>query len=75
MIDYDLNIQRGVFLVKKALEKDTKNIAYLDTLAWGEYKLKNCQEAFKQMKKVVDEIGLDDPEIKMHWQKIKECKK
>lgn len=75
LIDYDLNIQRGVFLVKKALEKDPKNIAYLDTLAWGEYKLKNCQEAFKQMKKVVDEIGLDDPEIKMHWQKIKECKK
>ena len=75
LIDYDLNIQRGLFFVKKALEKEPNNLAYLDTLAWGEYKLKNCQEAFKQMKKVVDEIGLDDAEIKMHWQKIKECKK
>lgn len=75
LIDFDLNIRRGVFLVKKALEQEPKNVAYLDTLAWGEYKLKNCKEAFKEMKKVIDEIGLDDEEIKMHWQKIKECKK
>lgn len=74
-IDYNINIKRGVYLVKKALEQDPKNIAYLDTLAWGEYKQKNCKEAFKQMKKVVDEVGLDDGEIKMHWHKIKECKK
>ncbi len=75
LIDYDLNVRRGVSLVKKALEQEPKNVAYLDTLAWGEYKLKNCKEAFKEMKKVVDEIGLEDDEIKMHWQKIKECKK
>lgn len=74
-IDYNINLKRGVFLVKKALEQDPKNIAFLDTLAWGEYKLKNCKEAFKQMKKVIDEVGLDDAEIKMHWHKIKECKK
>ena len=75
LIDFDMDVKKGVYLVKKALEKESNNIAYIDTLAWGEYKLKNCQEAFKQMKKVVDEIGLDDAEIKMHWQKIKECKK
>ena len=75
LIDYDLNVRRGVSLVKKALEKDPKNIAFLDTLAWGEYKLKNCKEAFNQMKKVIDEVGLDDEEIRTHWQKIKECKK
>ncbi len=75
LIDYDLNVRRGVSLVKKALEKDPKNIAFLDTLAWGEYKLKNCKEAFNQMKKVIDEVDLDDEEIRTHWQKIKECKK
>jgi len=74
-IDYDINVKRGLLLVKKALEQDPVNLAYLDTLAWGEYKVKNCKESLKQMKKVVDEIGLDDAEIKMHWQKIKECKK
>ena len=75
LIDYDLNINRGIYLVKKALEKDPSNVAFLDTLAWGEYKLKNCKEAFNQMKKVIDEVGLDDEEIRTHWQKIKECKK
>ena len=75
LIDYDLDVKKGVYLVKKALEKDSSNIAYIDTLAWGEYKLKNCKEAFINMKKVVDEVGLDDAEIKLHWEKIKECKK
>lgn len=74
-IDFDINVKRGLYLVKKALKVEPNNIAFLDTLAWGEYKLKNCKEALKQMKRVVDEVGLDDEEIKIHWQKIKECKK
>ena len=49
-------------------------LAYIDTLAWGEYKLKNCKEAYIQMKKVVDEVGMDDEEIKLHWEQIQECK-
>ena len=75
LIDFDLNVSKGVLLVKKALQEEPNNIAYLDTLAWGEYKLKNCKEANKQMKRVIDEIGLNDEEIKLHWEKIKECKK
>jgi hypothetical protein len=75
LIDFDIDVKRGLVLVKKALIKDPTNVAYLDTLAWGEYKIKNCKDANKQMKKVVDEIGLDDSEIKLHWEKIKECKK
>jgi predicted Zn-dependent protease len=74
LIDYDLNVNRGIYLVKKALEKDPANVAFLDTLAWGEYKVKNCKEAYTYMKQVVDEVGLDDEEIKLHWEKIKECK-
>ena len=75
LIDFNKSAQRGVNLVKKALEQEPNNLAYIDTLAWGQYKLKNCQEAYKQMKRVVDEIGLNDEEIKLHWEKIKECKK
>jgi hypothetical protein len=26
------------------------------------------------MKRVVDEVGIDDEEIKLHWEQIKECK-
>lgn len=73
LIDYDKDIIKGLSLVKKALEKEPKNLAYIDTLAWGEYKLNNCSEAYIQMKKVVDEVGFEDKEIKLHWEKIKEC--
>ena len=75
LIDFNINVSKGVTLVKKALEQEPNNLAYIDTLAWGQYKLKNCKEANKQMKRVVDEIGLNDEEIKLHWEKIKECKK
>ena len=63
-----------ILLIAKALEVEPDNMAYVDTLAWGEYKLQNCNEAFIQMKRVVDEIGTDDYDIKLHWDKIKECK-
>ena len=59
--------------ISNLLLQQPNNIAYIDTLAWGEYKIKNCKEANNQMKKVVDEVGLDDEEIKFHWEKIKEC--
>lgn len=74
LIDYEINIQKGLDLVKEALEQEPTNIAYIDTLAWGEYKARNCKEAYYWMKKIVDEIGLDDTEIKYHWERIKECK-
>lgn len=74
LIDYDIDIPKGLVLVKKALEQDPTNIAFIDTLAWGDYKSKNCKDAYKNMKLIVDEIGLNDEEIKMHWEKIKECK-
>lgn len=74
LIDYDVNIHEGITLVKLALEKEPENYAYLDSLAWGEYKLNNCKKAYKIMKKIVDEVGLKDEEIILHWNKIKECK-
>lgn len=74
LIDFDIDVKKGLILVKKALEVEPNNIAYIDTLAWGEYKMKNCKEAYIQMKRVVDEIGTDDYDIKLHWEQIKECK-
>jgi len=74
LIDYDLDVKKGLILVNKALEKEPSNIAYLDTLAWGKYKIKSCLEAYLNMKQIVDQIGLDDEEIRLHWEKIKECK-
>ena len=75
LIDYDLDIKRGLALVKKALMLEPNNLAFIDTLAWGFYKDKDCKNAYINMKKVVDSAGLDDEEIKLHWEKIKECTK
>ena len=74
LIDFDIDVKKGLVLVKKALEVEPNNIAYIDTLAWGEYKIRNCKEAYIQMKRVVDEIGTDDYDIKLHWDQIQECK-
>ncbi len=75
LIDFDIDVKKGLSLVKKALEKAPHNLAYIDSLAWGQYKLKDCKKAYDNMKKVVDSAGLDDKEIKLHWEKIKECSK
>jgi|TARA_B100001063_G_scaffold120139_1_gene112168 hypothetical protein len=75
LIDYDLDIKRGLTLIKKALILEPDNLAFIDTLAWGLYKNKDCKNAYIQMKKVVDSAGLDDEEVKLHWEKIKECTK
>ncbi len=75
LIDYNIDIKRGLDLVAKALKQEPKNLAYLDTLAWGEYKSKNCKKAYDLMKDIVHEAGLEDNEIKQHWDKIKECTK
>ncbi len=75
LIDYDVDVKKGLMYVDKALEKAPNNIAYIDSKAWGNYKLGNCKIAYKFMKKVVDEVGLSDSEIKLHWKKIKECSK
>lgn len=75
LIDYDIDVNKGVRLIQKALEKAPNNLAYIDSLAWGLYKQKKCDEAYDYMKKVVDAIGLNDEEIILHWKKIKECSK
>jgi tetratricopeptide (TPR) repeat protein len=73
LIDYDVDVKEGMKLVQLALQKDSKNIAYIDSLAWAQYKLNMCSKAYKNMKKVVDEVGLKDEEIILHWNKIRGC--
>lgn len=75
LIDFDINVKEGLQYVKQALTKDPNNLAYIDSLAWALYKLKDCKNAYINMKKVVDGAGLSDIEIKTHWNKIKECNK
>ncbi len=73
LIDHDMDIDRGIMLVKKALLTESKNTYYLDSLAWGLYKKGNCDKAYELMMLVVAKEGLGEEEIKIHWDLIRKC--
>ena len=76
LIDKDIDVEKGISIIKKALEQEPDNSYYLDSLAWGYYKLHQCTEALSVIKKVVDIEGLDEVEIVEHWNTINQnCKK
>jgi len=75
LIDKDLNIDKGLKIIQKALEQEPENTYFLDSLAWGHYKLNNCAIAYPTMKKVVEVEGLNEEEIVGHWNAINsKCK-
>ena len=74
LIDKEIDIDRGMKIIEDALEQQPDNTYYLDSLAWGYYKKHQCPQAYRTMKRVVDEEGLKEDEIKNHWNIIKQCK-
>lgn len=74
LIDKEVDIQKGMQIIKDALVQQPNNTYYLDSLAWGYYKTGECAKAYEYMKRVVDEEGLDEAEIIEHWDAIKQCK-
>ena len=72
LIDYDLNVKKGLKLVKEALKVSPTNMAYIDSVAWGYYKLGKYKKALSYMKKIITPTTLNDKEIKRHWDKIKQ---
>jgi len=74
LIDYDIDVNKGIELVKEALKKAPNNIAYLDSLAWGYYKINDCKNAYKVMSKVISLATSKDLEMQLHWNRIKDCK-
>jgi len=73
LIDHDLDLDRGLALVRQALRQQPRNSYYMDSLAWGLYKKKRCLEAYRIMEKVIAAEGVSQPEIKMHWERIRRC--
>ena len=74
LIDKDINIKKGMKIISDALIQQPDNTYYLDSLAWGYYKENNCKKAYNMMKRVVDQEGLNEPEIAEHWDTIQKCK-
>jgi len=67
-------VKGGIELVKKALKVEPDSAFYIDSLAWGHYKLGECEKAYEEMKKVIEKLGSEDKEIKTHWEKIEKCR-
>lgn len=74
LIDKEVDIKKGMKIIEDALVQQPNNTYYLDSLAWGYYKKRECGKAYKLMKRVVDEEGLEQSEIIEHWNAIKQCK-
>lgn len=72
LIDHDLDIEKGLGLVKAALLQEPNSPFYLDSLAWGYYKQKRCKEALEIMEQVIKSTP-DEPEVTMHYEKIQKC--
>jgi len=75
LIDKEVDITKGIQIIENALVQQPNNTYYLDSLAWGYYKIGECDKAYEFMKHVVDEEGLKEAEIIEHWNAIKQCKK
>ncbi len=76
LIEHDLDVDKGIGLVRRALGKDPDNVFFLDSLAWGLYKKGQCAKADKLMRRVLKKEGLkEQPEIKDHLRAIRACKR
>ena len=76
LIDHDIDAKKGIELVNRALELEPGSVFYLDSLAWGYYKLGECKKADEIMQQVLhDEEFVNSSEGKEHINAIKECLK
>ncbi|EQA8097316.1 tetratricopeptide repeat protein [Campylobacter jejuni] len=74
LIDYDLDVKKGIELVKLALKKEPQNLYYLDSLAWGYYKQGDCKKAWEILKQTLeDKEFANSDESKAHAKAIKAC--
>ncbi|MDA3967240.1 tetratricopeptide repeat protein [Helicobacter sp. WB40] len=74
LIDNDMDINKGIKYVEKALLIEPSNVYYLDSLAWGYYKLKDCKKAKEIMSTIPQEEINKEEEILEHNKKIQTCK-
>jgi predicted Zn-dependent protease len=73
LIDHELDVKKGIAYIKKVLKTQPDSPYYIDSLAWGYYKLGACKKAAKLMKKVVQLGEGDEPEVAHHLQEIEKC--
>ena len=73
MIDHEVDVKNGMTYIKSALRIDPNSAFYLDSLAWGYYKLGACEKALTIMYKALKLEGAYDPEVLLHLKAIQNC--
>ncbi len=73
LIDHEIDINMGLEYVENALALEPNSAFYLDSLAWGYYKLGECVKAKELIDRVVKLEGGDDEEVTAHVKLIDEC--
>ena len=73
LIDDELDIDKGIVLVKRALKVEPNNIYYLDSLAWGLYRKGKCKSAEEVMKNFYTPMQFPEKELEIHWDAIEKC--
>ncbi len=73
LIDHEVDVKEGIKYIDEVLKLKPDSAYYLDSLAWGYYKLGQCKKAEKIIKRVVTLKGGDDPEVLAHKKAIEKC--
>jgi lipopolysaccharide biosynthesis regulator YciM len=75
LIDHDIDVKKGMSYIKEVVKSHKNSIYYLDSLAWGYYKLHQCYKAKEIMNKI-ESLGSDkEQEVLEHMEAIDKCLK
>ena len=65
-VDHDQNLEKGGDLIKKAVELEPENGAYLDSLGWYYYKTIRFPDALAQLQLAIEKLKPEDPVVYEH---------
>ena len=78
-IEHDKNLEEAGGLIRKALEIDPDNGAFLDSMGWYYYKTSHYDKALAELMRAVDIIKPEDPVVYEHlgdtYSKLKDTPK
>jgi predicted Zn-dependent protease len=72
LIDHDIDVNEGLYLVEKALSYSPEEFSYLDSKAWGLYKIGKYEESLEIFEKL-EARGRDIDELWLHLAKVCEA--
>ena len=75
LIDHDIDVPKGIAYIKEVLKVQPDSAYFLDSLAWGYYKLGKCVKAKEILKKVITLEGGTEQEVLQHLEYVNRCLK